>query len=167
MCRGKRSSEFRMKSCFPPTGTVTLTHPVSPCSTLQNGTRRCGPASSIGNPRREVPPPEKNSWLVGTKLPGMAPRVRLECCWQIPANEPACRTRTGEQFREIRAGAEGRRRDAEVDRSKRAAMRVERLVASIADQRARYRGETHVPILIEHEIRNEQVRQARLVEIVA
>ena len=54
---------------FPPTGTVMLTHPDCPCSTLQNGTRRCGPASSIGNPRREVPPPEKNNWLVGTKLP--------------------------------------------------------------------------------------------------
>src|SRR5579871_6203636 len=58
-----------MKSCFPPTGTVTFTHPDCPCRTLQNGTSRCGPASSIGNPRSDVPPPEKNSWLVGTKLP--------------------------------------------------------------------------------------------------
>ena len=58
-----------MEDCRPPTGTVTLTPPDAPCRTLQNGTNRWGPAWSIGNPRRDVPPPEKNNWLVGTKLP--------------------------------------------------------------------------------------------------
>ena len=35
----------------------------------QKGTYRIGPASSVGNPRKLVPPPEKNLWLVGTSLP--------------------------------------------------------------------------------------------------
>src|ERR1700758_2435705 len=79
---GKRASEFKMKSCRPPTGTVTFTHPDWPFRTLQNGTSLCGPASSMGNPRREVPPPEKYNWLVGTKLPETVGRTRGECCWQ-------------------------------------------------------------------------------------
>src|SRR5579859_3255808 len=78
MCSGKRSSEFRINNWRPPRGTVTFTHPDWFCSTLQNGTRRWGPASSIGKLRNEVPPPEKNNWLVGTKLPakGEASQMR-------------------------------------------------------------------------------------------
>src|SRR6266478_5859042 len=67
----KREAKLRVhdEQLPSPKGTVTFTHPDCPFKTLQKGTTRCGPASSTGKPRSEVPPPEKKSWLVGTKLP--------------------------------------------------------------------------------------------------
>lgn len=71
-----------------------------------------------------------------------------------------------EQLGKVGTRAERSRSQAEIDCAKRAVMSVQRLVARITDECARDSGQVDATIPLQHELRNQNVRETGAVEVV-
>src|SRR6266851_4941855 len=72
-----------------------------------------------------------------------------------------------EEFGEIRAGAASDWRYSQIEGSENSSVSIQRFVARVADEAAGECRQVNIPVVLQHEFRNQQLRQGSLIEVVA
>ena len=167
--RGNRASEFRMKSMLPPTGTLMRVQVDGLPGVAANVYRPLRPRAVDGKTAQRIRAAGEKSLAQRNLAAGKG--------WASPRRRLLAQTSHGlhrnvkralpEKANEIGARSKGRRRDTKIEGLVNAVVRVERIVAAVANIFRGNRGKPHVLILRQHQVRNLQIAQIGALKAVA